>query len=199
MTKAVQISEEVLFIASRASSGIMNGSFYGKQWIFVGIGVILTFAFTYFSIEHHRDQFFRRLVFKSWPKWKKIVFISSFILALLSIGFTAASFAFPTWFFDIHAWTFLTQSFQSVCIFLNDPRNWWRMLLMVLPAVFFQKFFVNIFSGKPWWYNGTDTNTGKYWTMWGIKVPRLFAGNMTFRLIGTVVCLMTLYLTKKKK
>lgn len=191
MIKSSNISEEVLFVASRATSGMMNGSFYGDNWLGLGLGLIFTLVFTFLSI--------RNGLYKDFKPWIRFLFTVSLVMSLISIIFVAISFFSNFWIFDIHGWTWMSQAFQSLCMFIVEPKHWWRQVLLILPAVFFQKLFVNLFSGLKWNYNGTEYRSGKYWKMWGIKIPRAFSGNMTFRLIGTVLSLIILLVTQNDK
>lgn len=178
----VNPDSEIYFILSRASSGILNGGFYSKT-ILIGIsGYVLTTIFTFLSIK------------QSNIRSKICLFLS-----LLSISFVLASFLFPPFILgDIHLWTLLTQTFQVGAMFFENPKKWWRLILLVTPAVFFQKFFVNILGGNKWYYQGTNVSSGKYYTIFNkVRIPRIFSGNMYFRLVMTIISLVTLKLTKK--
>lgn len=194
--------EESSFILSRLFSGVMNGSFYGNiQWLGI-LGGIATIFFTILSIRRKRKDYrkYRRFKKTKWNKFENILFWTTFVLSILSIVLTLVSFASPMLFFaDIHLWTYLTQGFQMFAMFLNNPKKWWRLLLLVTPAVFFQKLFINLLGGQPWYYQGTNIASGSHYTMMGIKIPRLFNGNMYIRLAFTVVSLLILWLTNREK
>lgn len=83
-------------------------------------------------------------------------------------------------------------------MFVEEPSNWWRLLLMVSPAVFLQKLGVNLAGGNKWNYQGTDVASGAYYSVVGVKVPRLLAGNMYARLLLAIACTTILILKKKK-
>lgn len=194
--------EESSFILSRMFSGIMNGGFYGNlQWLGV-LGGIATIFFTILSIRRRKKEYrkYRRFKKSKWNNIERVLFWASFVLTLLSIVFVLVSFASPMLFFaDIHLWTFLTQGFQMIAMFLNNPRKWWRLLLLVTPAVFLQKLFINILGGNPWYYQGTNIASGSHYTMMGIKIPRLFNGNMYVRLVFTLVSILVLWLSNNEK
>lgn len=182
--------EESMFIASRASSGIMNGGFYRGSDLITVVGLILTLGFSYFSLRRTKKQ--RKTVKKhnNWLWWV------SLIGTLLSISLVFLSFYFPL---DIHLFTWLTQSFQTLGMFLNNPHKWWRLLLLVAPSVFLQKLFINLLGGHPWYYQGTNVASGGYYTMLGLKIPRLFNGNMYFRLATSIVSIIILFLENNLK
>lgn len=184
--------EESAFILSRASSGIMNGSFYGEYDWLAPVGLVFTLLFTWISLKRTKKQ--RKRVKKS----NNFLWWMSLIGSLLSTLLAFLGFLFPFLLVDIHFFTLLAQSFQTLGMFLNNPKKWWRLLLLVTPAVFFQKFFINILGGHSWYYQGTNVNSGAYYSVFGIKVPRLFNGNMGFRLALTVFNLIILIASFKQ-
>jgi hypothetical protein len=198
MIKSPLPPEEIYFILSRSTSGILNGGFYDNmKWLGI-LGAVSTVFFTILSIR--RKNRIHKYKKKWMNKLEKFLYWSAFFLALMSILMVLLSFLSPAIpFADIHFWTFLTQSFQMFAMFLNNPKTWWRILLLVAPAVFFQKLFINVLNNNPWNYQGTDVSSGKYYTMMGIKMPRLFSGNMYFRLAVTVFSIIILVLTNKQK
>ena len=173
--------EETSFILSRASSGIMNGAFYGKMgWLGV-TGLVLTVGFAFFSLRGK----------SKWWKW--CLLISSICTVLVFL-----KFLFPILIFDIHLFTLAAQSFQALGMFLNKPKGWWRQLLTVSPAVFLQKLFVNVLGGNKWNYQGTDVANGAYYSIGRFKIPRAFKGNMVLRLTLSVLSLTILIIKYKK-
>jgi hypothetical protein len=184
--------EETAFILSRASSGIMNGSFYGLEKWLAPVGLVLTLTFTFISLRRSRKQ--RKLSKRdNWIWW--ITLIGS----LLSTLCVFLAFLFPPLMFDIHLFTLLAQSFQTFGMFLNNPKKWWRLLLLVAPAVFFQKLFINLLGGNLWNYQGTNVASGAYYSVLGFKIPRLFSGNMVARLALTIFNLFILIGTYKER
>ncbi len=185
--------EEGAFILSRASSGIMNGSFYGVEDWLAPIGLGFTLIFTWISLRRNKRQ--RR---KS-KKGNNFLWWLSLIGSLLSTLCVFLAFVFPPLMFDVHLFTLLAQTFQTLGMFLNNPKKWWRLILLVTPAVFFQKLFINLLGGNPWYYQGTNVQSGAYYSIFGIKIPRLFNGNMGFRLALTVFNLIILIFSFSEK
>lgn len=201
MLKNPFYKEDLFFISSRAASGFMNGFFYQNSYMFGFVGTIATIIFTVLAIRRRRKDKHKYKKFKKpWlNKLENIVFWISFALSILSIILVAVSFASPAIpFLDIHFWTWITQIFEGFCYLLNNPKNWWRLLLIIVPCVFFQKLFINLLTDHSWAYQGTDIASGQYYTMFGMKIPRLFSGNMYLRLVFTIVSLIILYGKKKE-
>ena len=178
--------EESAFILSRAFSGVMNGSFYGTDDWLAPIGLGFTLIFTWISLRRNKRQRRRSKKRNNFLWWL------SLIGSLLSTLCVFLAFVFPPLMFDVHLFTLLAQTFQTLGMFLNNPKKWWRLILLVTPAVFFQKLFINLLGGNPWYYQGTNVNSGAYYSIFGIKIPRLFNGNMGFRLALTVFNLIIL-------
>lgn len=178
--------EEGAFILSRASSGIMNGSFYGVEDWLAPIGLGFTLIFTWISLRRNKRQR------KKSKKGNNFLWWLSLIGSLLSTLCVFLAFVFPPLMFDVHLFTLLAQTFQTLGMFLNNPKKWWRLILLVTPAVFFQKLFINLLGGNPWYYQGTNVQSGAYYSIFGVKIPRLFNGNMGFRLALTVFNLIIL-------
>lgn len=195
-------NHELAFVGSRAASGIMNGAFYSDLYGLGFLGAIGTVALTILSIRRRKKDKNKYKKFrKPWlNKLEEILFWFSFALSLFSIVAVIISFAGPAIpFLDIHLWTYLTQLFQGFCMFLNEPKQWWRLLLLITPAVFFQKYFANLITGKPWNYQGTNDPTGKTFKILGKDYPRMFNGNMYVRLGVTLGSILVLWLTKNEK
>lgn len=195
MTKPLH-NEELWFLLSRTSSGILNGGFYGNlQWLGI-LGGLATIIFSVLSVLRKKKKRFKKAKLN---RLENTIYWISFSLMILAIILVMISFASPSLAFaDVHLWTYLTQLFQGFCMFLNNPKHWWRLLLLIIPAVFLQKLCINLLGGNKWNYQGTDVQSGSHFTMMGMKIPRFLSGNMYVRLILGLLSIGALWITKKK-
>lgn len=93
--------------------------------------------------------------------------------------------------YDIHFWEMVEASaFQLVIIFINPLAG----ILSVYPGLLLHKGFINLSFHKPFLYHGTEDPEGKFFTVFGIKIPRLprwwrlvAAGLSTILFIGLIL------------
>ena len=188
------------FILNRAISGIINGLFYAGAanfaWVIIGLFILGTGYFLIHNLSLNWSEM------NQLNKWLSIAGI---FVSLVSIVFVGLSFKFPKWrLSEIHFWTWANQTAISGTLFFSAKRSlrqiWW-LILSVSPAAFLQKFFINVCSGLPWNYIGTDVSSGKFWTMklFGkiIKVPRI--ANMKIKLLIAVICIIAFIIIQHKE
>jgi len=75
---------------------------------------------------------------------------------------------------DIHLWELVATSGVTIAVIALNG-NLLYIIAHLYPALLLHKGFVNIGSGKGFWYHGTDDATGKTFAipLLGIKIPRL--------------------------
>lgn len=71
--------------------------------------------------------------------------------------------------FDIHFWEmFESFGFQVVVLAVNPLAG----LLSVYPGLLMHKGFINLAFKKPFFYHGTEDPKGRFFTVFGMKIPR---------------------------
>lgn len=75
---------------------------------------------------------------------------------------------------DIHLWEILILGGVTIA-FASLGANLISIACSVYPGLILHKGFVNIGSGKKWWYAGTDDKTGKTFSipLLNLKIPRI--------------------------
>lgn len=152
----------------RALSGAQNGAGYAKQQT---LRVIITFTMctvligTVFTILYQPRE----------TPWEVFAVLLILISTLGAVGvedsFNPSYQYLPK---DIHFWEMLaTGGITLAWVLLGG--NLIGIAASVYPGLILHKGFVNLGSGKGWWYAGTDDRTGKTFSipLLGIKVPRL--------------------------
>lgn len=89
---------------------------------------------------------------------------------------------------DLHLWTLAEQTAFSGLLCAVGPFGLIAAVCGVYPAVVVQKITINLISGLPWNYHGTDNPTGETFGVpaLGIQVPRM---GFNIRIVLAVVSL----------
>lgn len=69
----------------------------------------------------------------------------------------------------------LTQVTQAIAMILSDPKNWWRIALMIIPSIFLPQVGINIARGRPWHYNSIGRTISNMYAGLGFTIASVFA------------------------
>ena len=167
----------LLHMLFRALSGIQNGLFYGRQlqiMLLVSLFMVGLIVYMYKNLKP-----------KSRNKWIQRVYVALLLSSLIA----TAIMVYVLWFrmyHYIHLVEYFVTGGVALSLMLVD---WKAALLSGYIGLVLHKIGVNLPSGLPWNYNGTDDPTGStvgvYIFGWLIHLPRT---NFKTRLIIAGAC-----------
>ena len=166
----------------RALSGAQNGFGYAGQSVgrTLTSGLALSMLIGFYFMFHLYQA----------PSWSSILAITGILVSMLGIVGVEDSFnpGFNILPRDIHFWELLATGGITISFILLGG-NLLAIAGSVYPGLILHKGFVNIGSGKGWWYQGTDDASGKTFKipLLNIKVPRLSTRWRIVLAVGSVL------------
>lgn len=147
MIKTIPISyEEQAFVGKTLATGLMNGLIVNDV-IFGGsiMFLIATIMLIRSAKQKGNKKEHGRRYMSLWFNVMSFLFLFVSLLSIVSkitpIGI-GANLAVN-----------ISQMLNILAMILADPENWWRYLLLVIPALFLPKVLLNIFEGRSWHFN----------------------------------------------
>lgn len=146
MIKTIPISyEEQAFVGKTIATGLMNGLMvndiiFGSSLMFVIASIFLLIS----SKQKGKKGYNRKLL----SIWFNIVAFLFLFISLLSIVSKITPIGIGA-----NLATNISQILNILAMILADPENWWRYLLLTIPALFIPKALLNIFEGRAWHFN----------------------------------------------
>lgn len=166
--------EEQMFAGKTLLTGFMNGVLANGFIITGSVLFVTAVLLTIRTIRQRRGR----------NPHVRFLLIELLGLSILSLGLaflSGLSKAFVG--FAIDTVTILSQLINVVAMIIDNPSNWWRYLLLVVPALFLPKFIRNLFQKKPWHFS---------------SIGKIF-GNMFAGAAITALSFPILFITGKSK
>ena len=165
--------EEQAFLGKTLLTGLMNGVL--SQGFIITGSVLFVVAIT--------------LMIKSVKNKSKNPHIRFLIVELLGVAGIGLFLALMGGLsktitgFAIDFVTNFSQIINAIAMIIDNPQNWWRIVLLVIPALFLPKLIRNLFQRKPWHFS---------------SIGKIF-GNMFAGASITFLSLPILFLTGKSR
>lgn len=174
MIKTIPLSfEEQALAAKSLASGLSNGGFFAHNDALGVLGFVAAFTVTL--------AVFRK---KQKNKWLNILFKMFLSFSILAMFFAMISFDPLTKITgSIDFWTNISQVTYAIAAIITNPGDWWRILLMLIPAIFIPKVIQNLFRKRSWHFN---------------SIGKIF-GNLYAGMALSVITAIILVTTKTKK
>lgn len=152
----------------RALSGVQNGFGYADRKILRTITTLimgLALMGTLFWIFYYPPE--------SYWKVASIFLVLASIVGVLGVedSFNDNYQILPK---DVHLWEILATGGVTLA-WVTLGGNLISIAASIYPGLILHKGFINLGSGKTWWYHGTDDPSGQTYSipLLGIKIPRL--------------------------